>query len=157
MPDFLTTHLATCRIESWAALWGLQACIQKKVSHSICTAMDINSYLYPKVLLQLWALAGAETLAGFQQPPSTFCFIFLCCYLVQIELLLQSHCNKMGFLLCGTTWSLLTSLYWLLHCFLLFIHDYMLFLQIDRRTCFLIYVSLHAKPVSSQPYNYLSA
>lgn len=146
MPDCLTAHLATCRMESWAALWGLQACFQKKVAHGIYTGKDINLYLYPKVPLQLWALGGADC-SRFQWHPYTFCFVSLCGYLVLIELLLQGHCNKMEFLLCGTAWRLLTSLYWLLHCFIIFIHNYMICLQIDIRTCFLIYVSLCVEPI----------
>lgn len=38
-----------------------------------------------------------------------------------------------------------------LHCFILFVHDYMIVLQIDRRTCFLIYVSLCVKLLCSLP------
>lgn len=83
----------------------------------------------------------------FQRHPYTFCFVSLCGYLVLIELLLQGHCNKMEFLLCGAAWRLLTSLYWLLHCFIIFIHNYMICLQIDIRTCFLIYVSLCVEPI----------
>ena len=62
-------------IEGWAAVYSLRACIQKKVAQGIFTALDADSYVCLKVLLQQWALGGAD-IAGFQQHPSTFCFIY---------------------------------------------------------------------------------
>lgn len=57
------------------------------------TALDADSYLCPKVLLQQWALGGADT-AGFQQHPSA---LYTSVYMVQTKLLLQNYCSKMEF------------------------------------------------------------